>query len=100
MGLMVRLIPLISLICPVRPPARLPFPYRPGSRRGTGPGTRPMRRPGPGAVRPYSAGFSESTPVRAFFHSPRVKSGISCGAPFALIDASLSGTGADQVAAS
>lgn len=39
-------------------------------------------------------------PGRARRHSPRVKSGICCGTPCALIDAWLSGTGADQVAPS
>lgn len=32
------------------------------------------------------SGSFESMPERAFFHSPRVKSGICCGAPFALMD--------------
>lgn len=50
--------------------------------------------------RAYSSGFCESIPGRDFFHSPRVKSGISCGAPCARRDRSLSGTGAVQVAAS
>ncbi len=96
---MVRPTPSSRLICPVRPPV-FPVPAREPWVTGHGSRVPADARPGPGTVRSYSAGFSESTPVRAFFHSPRVKSGISCGAPFALIDASLSGTGADQVAAS
>lgn len=61
-------------------------------RRGTRYG-----RPGPAA---RQSGRSESIPERALRHSPRVKSGNSCGAPFAFTDRWLSGTGAVQVAAS
>ncbi|SOE09824.1 hypothetical protein SAMN06272775_0891 [Streptomyces sp. 2323.1] len=63
-------------------------------------GTRRSHRPPGPPPSLYSSGFCESIPGRAFFHCPRVKSGISCGAPFALIERSLSGTGAVQVAAS
>lgn len=79
--------------CEAGPVRTGPHRQVPGTRRGSAPfGAEP---------RPvYSAGLSESMPERAFFHSPRVKSGICCGTPLALMERWLSGTGAVQVAAS
>lgn len=54
--------------------------------RSDGPGSVETRRRAQVTAPRYAFGFSESIPGRAFFHRPRVKSGIAWGAPFALID--------------
>ena len=79
------------------PDAGRPALLRPPRRATAHPArTRGRHPPGPHAP----AGLAESIPGRGFFHSPRVKSGISCGRPRCLMDRWLSGTGAVQVAAS
>lgn len=61
-------------------------PFRGNRFYGVPPPCGAPRQVGPGPRERHSAGFSESTPDRAFFHSPRVKSGIGSGAPLALME--------------